>query len=62
MNNRISCVICAWRKNCKKKFSMSKGQINCPDFAEDISIKEKEEDLNENKDRGSIKKNSNFKI
>lgn len=33
------CVICAWRENCQKKFSMKAGQ-RCPDFSRDFAIKD----------------------
>ena len=40
------CVICAWRANCQKKFSMKAGR-RCPDFSKDLTIKEvKSEDVN----------------
>jgi hypothetical protein len=34
-----SCVICAWRANCAKRFSVSDGGARCPDFSRDVSIK-----------------------
>ncbi|MDH4231440.1 MAG: hypothetical protein OEW04_05345 [Nitrospirota bacterium] len=36
------CVLCAWRENCSKKFSISGRDIRCPDFVRDLSIKEDE--------------------
>ena len=33
------CVICAWRQNCAKRFSVSDGGARCPDFTRDVSIK-----------------------
>lgn len=42
MDNEVkSCVICAWREHCKKKFFLTStaGQFNCPDFSLDISLK-----------------------
>ncbi len=33
------CILCAWRENCQKKFSLSGRDMRCPDFAEDITIK-----------------------
>lgn len=46
------CVICAWRVDCKKKFSVSGRDIRCPDFSRDISIKdeEKKEGIKEKKE------------
>jgi hypothetical protein len=37
------CVVCAWRKDCQKKFLRS-GEVTlrCPDFARDVSIKDEE--------------------
>ena len=35
------CAVCAWRRNCKKKFSTSSGgALYCSDFTKDLSIKE----------------------
>ena len=54
------CVICAWRADCQKKFSISGKDINCPDFSKDLSIsdeKEKREsDLFEEKSKIKDKK------
>lgn len=36
------CVLCAWRENCSKKFSISGRDIRCPDFVRDLGIKEEE--------------------
>jgi len=52
MDQKIeNCIVCAWRENCQKKFSVSGKNIKCPDFARDLSIKEnkKEEDKAEAK-------------
>jgi hypothetical protein len=35
------CVLCAWRENCNKKFSISGRDVSCPDFVKDLNIKEK---------------------
>jgi len=50
------CVVCAWRKDCQKKFSMSSEiKLRCPDFTRDLSIKnlenesDKKEDSKDNK-------------
>lgn len=33
------CVVCAWRENCQKKYSISKqGGAHCPDFTRDVSV------------------------
>lgn len=38
------CVVCAWRRFCKKKFRSSMISLNCPDFTRDWNIKKSEED------------------
>ena len=40
MSEKQSCVICAWRQHCAKKFSVADGGARCPDFSRDVSIKE----------------------
>jgi hypothetical protein len=38
-NERTLCVICAWRKDCQKKFLRSQDlSVRCPEFTKDISI------------------------
>lgn len=37
---RQFCVICAWRENCAKKFSVTDGGARCPDYSRDYTIKE----------------------
>jgi hypothetical protein len=38
-----TCVVCAWRKDCLKKFQKSKDvTMRCPDFSRDVSIKDTE--------------------
>lgn len=37
------CVICAWRADCQKKFSVSGKNVRCPDFVRDVSVKKKSE-------------------
>ncbi|HMK44963.1 MAG TPA: hypothetical protein VK445_12580 [Dissulfurispiraceae bacterium] len=34
------CILCAWRGTCQKQFSMKPG-LRCPDYAKDLTIKEK---------------------
>ena len=47
------CILCAWRENCQKKFSVSGKDMRCPDFAEDITVKKSmppgKQDLEEEK-------------
>ena len=42
--DRTLCPICAWRRDCKKKFSRGEG-VHCPDFTKDLSIKTQENEL-----------------
>jgi len=42
--SRQSCVICAWRETCAKRFCVSDGGGNCPDYSRDVSIKDADED------------------
>jgi hypothetical protein len=34
------CVVCAWRADCQKKFSVSGRDLRCPDFVRDVSLPE----------------------
>jgi hypothetical protein len=37
------CSICAWRRDCQKRFSIvtdASGNVRCPDFTRDVSIKD----------------------
>ena len=39
------CLICAWRENCQKRFSVVtdlSGCVRCADFSRDLSIKDKD--------------------
>jgi hypothetical protein len=38
--NKETCVLCAWRENCNKKFSVSGRDARYPDFLKDLSMKE----------------------
>ncbi|MBP8625300.1 MAG: hypothetical protein KBE27_04260 [Syntrophorhabdaceae bacterium] len=50
------CVVCAWRKECQKKFSMSDDiRLRCPDYARDLSIKESEITGDKKEDSGADK-------
>jgi hypothetical protein len=47
------CSICAWRGNCQKRFSVttdSVGNVHCPDFTRDLSIKDEDIDEVEKKE------------
>lgn len=40
MTTRVqTCLICAWRENCAKRFSVSDGGARCPDFSRDVSMR-----------------------
>ena len=48
------CIVCAWRKDCQKKFRKGQGvELKCPDFARDLSIKDTENQDVEKKDSGN---------
>ncbi len=48
------CAVCAWREFCKKKFSIQQeaGSFRCPDFVYDVTLKEKEEKVEEKENEG----------
>ncbi|UCD84877.1 MAG: hypothetical protein JSU92_01430 [Deltaproteobacteria bacterium] len=36
-----SCVVCAWRENCQKRFTSSPDiALRCPEYARDVTLKE----------------------
>lgn len=43
------CSICAWRRTCEKRFSVSGKDVRCIDFVKDVTIKEKEDDSEKEK-------------
>ena len=41
-DRRKSCLVCAWRANCAKRFSMGDDTtLHCPDFSEDITLRKR---------------------
>lgn len=46
--NKVLCIVCAWRATCQKQFSMKAGQ-KCAEFVRDVSIKETSEKEEEKK-------------
>ncbi|MDI6728852.1 MAG: hypothetical protein QMD44_08025 [Thermodesulfovibrionales bacterium] len=46
--NKVLCIVCAWRATCQKQFSMKAGQ-KCAEFVRDVSIKETSEKEEEEK-------------
>ncbi|MEW6264387.1 MAG: hypothetical protein AB1641_15055 [Thermodesulfobacteriota bacterium] len=50
MEDRTYCAVCAWRKDCRKKYSFeSSGQLRCPDYSRDLTIKAEEKSGQEDK-------------
>lgn len=41
--SRQTCVVCAWRETCAKRFCVSDGGARCPDFSRDITIKDQDD-------------------
>lgn len=38
------CVVCAWRADCKKKYSLAGGMnLRCPEFSRDVTLRDKAE-------------------
>ncbi len=44
MQTKNICIICAYRATCQKKFSISGKDMNCPDFAKDVTIRDEPEE------------------
>lgn len=44
--NKVLCIVCAWRATCQKQFSMKAGQ-KCAEFVRDVTIKEEPEEKEE---------------
>ena len=43
--DKTICAVCAWRKDCKKKYSFrTSGSTRCPDYTRDMTIPREEED------------------
>ncbi len=39
-DHRQLCIVCAWRANCAKRFSMGDDHtLHCPDFSEDVTLR-----------------------
>jgi len=38
--NQETCLVCAWRANCQKRFNMgTDATLHCPDFSEDLALR-----------------------
>lgn len=42
--DKVLCIVCAWRATCQKQFSMKAGQ-KCVEFVRDVSIKEEGQEV-----------------
>lgn len=43
-DHRKLCIVCAWRANCAKRFSMGDDvTLHCPDFSEDVTLRKSRE-------------------
>lgn len=40
VDERTICVVCAWRKDCRKKHRYQSSGLRCPDYTRDITLKE----------------------
>ena len=41
-DSRKLCIVCAWRANCAKRFSMGDdATLHCPDFSEDVTLRKR---------------------
>jgi len=38
------CLVCAWRENCQKRFSVRGKDFRCPDFVRDITLPKDDEE------------------
>jgi hypothetical protein len=50
-SNRDICIICAWRADCQKKFSVSGRDIRCPDFSKDLTLPKGKEKKDKNEEK-----------
>ncbi len=53
IDGKTMCAVCAWRKNCKKKFKVSAGEAHCPDFSRDVQLQV--DDKRNSDDNGKVK-------
>ena len=41
-DRRTLCIVCAWRANCAKRFSMGDdSSLHCPDFTADVTLRKR---------------------
>lgn len=55
MVSKDICIVCAWRADCKKKFTVSGKDIRCPDFTKDVSLTDREADRETGNDKDGHK-------
>jgi len=42
-DSRKLCILCAWRANCAKRFSMGDdATLHCPDFTADVTLRQRD--------------------
>ncbi len=41
------CVVCAWRRDCNKRFCVPDCGAKCPDFTRDVTLKNQTEEVSE---------------
>ena len=47
-----SCLVCAWRANCAKRFSIGDdATLHCPDFSRDVSLDKNRETRTNDEER-----------
>jgi hypothetical protein len=46
------CILCEWREDRQKKFSLSGKDARCPDFVRDLSIKKEKSAVREGEKEG----------
>jgi hypothetical protein len=51
--DRMYCAICAWRRDCKKKFS-SGDSFHCPDFTKDLTIRDRKSSQQESHEQEEL--------
>jgi len=47
-DDKSICVVCAWRQNCNKKFSIANAPVKrCPDYVRDLTLPRPTEEAQE---------------
>lgn len=51
-DRRKLCIVCAWRANCAKRFSVGDdATLHCPDFSEDVTLRKRDQAPASSEDR-----------